>query len=159
MHDSNNGESDTVGGISDIDPSDEDGFYPELPFELGEDLLEDIRKYLVEEEGMDEKDEQQLTIAMMRMAEDLCEMSMADDDPILDDEIATEMVERITPYVEAQEQWEEEQAKQKAATESSEGLPGVSDTQDAEVDVPWVDEMGGWDTPGVNRLQNIVVLS
>lgn len=159
MHDTSTDESDKVMGITDNDASDEPGFYPGLPFELGEDFLEDIRKYLVEEEGMDEKDEQQLTIAMMRMAEDLCEMSMADDDPTLDDEIGTEIVERITPYVEAQEQWEEQQAKQKAESEQSQGLSGVSDAGDAEIDVPWVDEMGGWDTPGMNRLQRIVVLS
>lgn len=128
--------------LADSADSEEAGFYPELPFELGEDFLEEIRKYLVEEEGMDEKDEQALTIAVMAMAEDLCEMSMADEDPVLDDEIASEMIERMTPYVEAQEKWEAQQGD--AAAEERED----SDAAESEADVPWIDEAGGWDTPG-----------
>lgn len=144
MRDSSAEQVDVVGDVRDADAADESGFYPELPFEVGEDFLEEIRKYLVEEEGMDEKDEQQLTIAIMRMAEDLCEMSMADEDAALDDEIVTDMIDRMTPYVEAQEKWEEDQAKQNSEKNQD------SDAADTEADVPWVDEVGGWNTPGVN---------
>lgn len=143
IHDSDSGDGNAADSSADAAGAEEGGFYPELPFELGEDFLEEIRKYLVEEEGMDEKDEHGLTVAVMKMAEDLCEMSIADEDPELDDEIATGMVEGMTPYVEAQEKWEEQQAK------ATQGKDERTDSTESEADVPWVDEASGWDTPGM----------
>lgn len=137
--------------VVDKGASGDPGFYPELPFELGEDFIEEIRKYLVEEEGMDDKDEAKLTVEVMRMAEDLCEMSIADEDPALDDEIAEDVIEGMTPYVEAQEKWEQSQENAKEPTGDGSDLAEPSSDVSSDEDVPWIDDLCGWDTPGTSR--------
>lgn len=113
---------------------------PQLPFELGEDFMEEIRKYLVEEEGLDATDEKKLDTEVFKMAANLCEMSMEEDDPALDQEIFEEMVEKMRPYAEAQIRYEKAQKSAGAEEAEDEGpVPGV-DMGDEEV-VP-----EGWET-------------
>ena len=113
----------------------EAGEVPELPFELGEDFMEEIRKYLIEEEGMDAKDQRALDAEVFKMADNLCEMSMAEEDAALDAEILNEMVTNMRSYAESQVRYEKQQkadAQGAAAAGAAGGIPGV-DMGDEEV--------------------------
>lgn len=123
----------------------EEGSVPELPFELGEDFMEEIRKYLVEEEGFDENEERLLDAEVFKMADNLCEMSIVEEDPDLDKEILEEMVENMRPYAEAQTRYEkQQQAAAKGATSEGEGtgLAGVDMGDEEVVPEGWEDDEG-----------------
>ena len=122
----------------------EEGAVPELPFELGEDFMEEIRKYLVEEEGVDARDERALDAEVFKMADNLCEMSMAEEDATLDGEILQEMVTNMRPYAEAQIRYEKQQqaAAKGAASQADRGIAGVDMGDEEVLPEGWEDDEG-----------------
>jgi hypothetical protein len=116
---------------------------PELPFALGDDFLEDIQKFLVEEEDMDPDDKVTLQASVMQMAAEMCHAAMSEDDEALDSEIFSELESAAEPFVDASS-WERDarggvdETQSDPANESAAGVSSSSDTGTAVRDVAGV---------------------
>jgi hypothetical protein len=80
-------------------------FIPQPPFNLTGEMLEKIKLHVIGEEGVDPQNEEALHLAVMQMAEELCEASIADDDAGLDQEILEAAAVAAVPYAAAQDAW------------------------------------------------------